>query len=109
MEYISNDQYKVYINGQEVIASADDLREAFLDIKKYEKDVVNDYVETCPWSYIYEDSVKFELLRTEIQDEGYKEVQWSDELADILETAVEAGMQTAHNWYTAQYHMVRKI
>lgn len=109
MEYISNGIYKFELNGIEVQASAQDLRDIFLQIKKYEGSEVNDYVETCPWNYIYEDSTKFELLVSEIKDSGFKNVKWSDELESVLDTAVYAAMKSAHNWYTSLYHMEKKI
>jgi hypothetical protein len=109
MEYVSNDKYRIEINGVEVVASAEDLREAFLDIRKMDGNSINDYIEPVSFNYIFEDSAKYELLTTEIIDDGYKDVKWSSELESILETAVEAAMATSHNWYTSLYHMERKI
>lgn len=109
MEYISQDNYKLELNGQEIVASAEDLRNLYLQIKKYEGNEVNTYVEDCPGSYIHEDSAKYELLRTEIKDDGYKNIKWCDELEQILDITIESAMNTAHNWYTSQYHMERKI
>lgn len=109
MEYIANNQYRINLNGTEVEVSAEDLREAFLDIKKYECEEVNNVIEPVSPSYIYEDSAKYELLVTEIKDDGFKDIKWSDELEAILDTAVDAAMATAHNWYIGLYHMERKI
>lgn len=108
MTYIGNDIYEIILNGQTIQCTADELKEAFNEIKTYEKNPTKDYIEPCDSNYIYEDSARFELLRTEIQDNGYKFVKWSDELNDVLETTLECAMQTAHNWYTSKYHMHSK-
>jgi hypothetical protein len=109
MNYIGNDIYEIELNGQIVQCSAEQLREAFIDIKNYEKEPVNDYIEECPSNYIYEDSARYELLRTEVQDKAYENLEWNDDLEDVLDVAIECAMSTAHNWYTGKYHMEAKI
>jgi hypothetical protein len=109
MNYIGNDRYKIEINGQEIIVSADELKEAYIEIKNFEKSPTNDYIETCPQSYIFEDSAQFELLRTEIKDSGFKNIEWSSELNEIMMLSVESAMKTAHKWYTSKYHMEPKF
>ena len=109
MNYIGNDVYEVELNGQMVQCTKEQLREAFIDIKNYEKEPVNSYIEDCPPNYIFEDSARYELLRMEIQDDAYKLVKWNNELSEILETTIECAMATAHNWYTGNYHMESKI
>lgn len=109
MNYIGNDIYEIELNGQTVQCTAEQLREAFIDIKSYEKSDVNQRIEICPANYIYEDSARYELLRTEIKDRAYKDLVWNDELEDALDVAIECAMDTAHNWYTGKYYMEAKI
>jgi len=109
MEYISNGEYKINLNGQEVIVSANDLRDAFLDVKKYEGEEINTNIETCPPQYIYEYSAKYELLREEIKDSGYKNLEWNSDVESVLDTAIESAMDTAYNWFTSKYYMEKKI
>jgi hypothetical protein len=109
MNYIGNDIYEVQINGVTVTGTAEDFREAYIDIKNYEKAEVHEDIERCPSNYIYEDSARYELLRTEIKDSGFKHLEWNDDVESVLDVAVESAMETAHNWYTGKYYMETKI
>lgn len=108
MEYAGNGQYRVNINGQDVVATADELRDVMVEILNFEGANINDHIETVDVNYMFEDSARYELLRTEIMDDGWKELKWSDELDEALSIATECAMVTARNWYESQYIMQRK-
>lgn len=109
MVYVGNSQYRVIVNGQEVTASANEFREAMLDILKFEGKTVNDYVETCPAQYIYENSARYELLCGEIKDSGWKHLKWSDEMEEAFEIVTECAMKEARDYYEHLYIMQRKF
>ena len=109
MEYIENGKYEIKIGDQTVVASAEELRDAFLSIKKYEGSEVNDYVETCPTQYVYENSARFEILETEIRDSGWENLEWSDELGSALDVAMECAMTEARDYYKHYFLMEKKI
>ena len=111
MNYLGNGRFEIYTASGDIIQfNEDDFDEIVKEMQAAigNKSKVGNHIEQTPFNNVYEDSAKFSLLKTEIRDSAYKEVQYSSELDTILEETIDASLIAATEYYEDNYHMVAK-
>lgn len=101
MEYISNGQYKLEINGTELIASIEELQDALTDLMAHDGHVEKT-IEAPNLNYLYEDDgfvSSLESIRDEVRE---------DTLDSFVETALECAAAEALEYYSERFYMIRK-
>jgi hypothetical protein len=110
MNYVGNGRYEINLDsGETIIAGIDDLKDALNQINDFENNSVKpDYVETVPYDVVFAESARYEMLRTEIQDSGWKDLKWSDELEESFDIMFEITRNECRDYYSERYTMIEK-
>ena len=111
MEYLGNGNYRMFTSqNQEIICSEAEMQEVIVEMQatlgfNSKRGL---HLETAPSEVMWAESAKFELLRMEIKDSGYADVQWSAELEDMFDTVIDETLDKARDYYEDTHYFMRK-
>ena len=71
-------------------------------------DEVKAEIKTVPYDVVFAESARYEMLRTEIQDSGWKDLKWSDELEESFDIMFEITRNECRDYYSERYTMIEK-
>lgn len=112
MAYLGNGRYEIYTTSGDTIQFND--RDMMEIIQEMQREVlgntpkIGEHLEDASISFVYENSARYELLRTEIKDDGWKNLKWSDELEDAMDISMECMAQEASDYYEKNYYFIPK-
>ncbi|MBC8395883.1 MAG: hypothetical protein H8E16_02140 [Flavobacteriales bacterium] len=107
--YLGNGNYQVNLSsGRTIEVNEDDFEELVLEMKKNMGILHDENVELPHHEFVWADNIRFDLMRIEVKDDGYTNVQWSDDLEHILDLTIEESYEEARKFYEHTFHMVRK-